>query len=77
MKINITYDTKSDETECHIQMTDRELAVSFVRHAYKIVTASSFKKLVDVLASEGLLSEAEAMKLESYTPDAVWGKYEG
>ncbi len=77
MKIKISYDTKSDETECRIQMTGRELVINFVRHAYKSMAPSSFKRLVDVLASEEFLSEEEAMKLEYYTPDAVWGKYEG
>ena len=77
MKIKLTYDTKSDETECQIQMTGRELVVNFVRNVYKSMAGSSFKRLVDVLASEELLTEEEAMKLECYTPDAVWGKYEG
>lgn len=77
MKIKLTYDTKSDETECRIQITGRELVISFVRHSYKVMAPSSFKRLVDVLASEELLSEEEAMKLECFTPDAVWGKYEG
>lgn len=75
MKIKLTYDTKSDETECQIQMTGRELVVNFVRNVYKNMAPSSFKRLVDVLASEELLTEEEAMKLECYTPDAVWGKY--
>lgn len=77
MKIKLTYDTKSDETECQIQMTGREFVVSFIRHTYKHMAASSFKRLVDVFASEELLTEEEAMKLECYTPDAVWGEYEG
>lgn len=77
MKIKLTYDTKSNETECRIQMTGRELVINFVRHVYKVMDPSSFKRLVDVLASEELLSEEEAMKLECFTPDFVWGKYEG
>lgn len=77
MKIKLIYDTKRDETECQIQMTGRELVVSFVRHSYKFMAGSSFKRLVDVLASEELLSEEEAMKLECFTPDAIWGKCEG
>lgn len=77
MNIKLTYDTKSDETKCYIQMTGRELVIKFVRTAYKFMAPSSFKKLVDVLASEEFLSEEEAMKLECFTPDAVWGKYEG
>lgn len=76
MKIKLTYDTKSDETECRIQMTGRELVINFVRHTHKFMAPSSFKRLVDVLASEELLSEEEAMKLECFTPDAVWAKYE-
>lgn len=74
MKVKISYDTKSDETECRIQMTGRELVVNFVKNVYKCMAPGSFKRLVDVLASEELLSEEEAMKLECYTPDAVWGK---
>ncbi len=77
MKIKISYDTKSDESECHIQMTGRELVINFVRFSYKFTAPSSFKRLVDVLASEELLSEEEAMKLECFTPDAVWGKRGG
>lgn len=77
MKIKLTYDTKSDGTECQIQMTGRELVINFVRHTYKFMAPSSFKRLVDVLASEELLTEEEAMKLECYTPDAVWGKCGG
>lgn len=74
MKITLSYDTKKDETECKIRMTGRELVVNFVTHVYKHVAPSSFKRLVDVLASEELLSEEEAMKLECFTPDYVWGR---
>lgn len=77
MKIKLTYDTKSDVTECRLQTTRRELVMNFVKFSYKVMAGSSFKRLVDVLASEELLTEEEAMKLECYTPDAVWGKYEG
>lgn len=77
MKIKLTYDTKRDETECQIQMTGRELVINFVRNTYKLMAPGNFMQLVDVLASGELLTEEEAMKLECYTPDAVWGKYEG
>lgn len=77
MKVKLTYDTQRDETECQIQLTGRELVITFVRHTYKFMAPGNFKRLVDVLAGEELLSEEEAMKLECFTPDAVWGKEGG